>query len=147
MIISEIFKINIFCSSPISKIKVNKKEIDTMFPIQIFDQIVKEEIQVDFVNISVEEVLFSIENEKLAKVITIIEQLDYIPEIHPGCIKVTIEGAAEFFWVPPGNVTQVISALWKKGVQILQATDSHKTIFTPGDANFLFLGYLLNLYQ
>ncbi|PEY28810.1 hypothetical protein CN354_27920 [Bacillus cereus] len=81
---SEIFKTNIFCSSPISQIKVKKKEIDTMFLIPIFDQIVKEEIKVDFVHISVEEVLFSVEQETLAKVITIIEQLDYIPEINPG---------------------------------------------------------------
>jgi len=128
MIMSEIFKTNIFCSSPINQIKVKKKEIDTMFPMPIFDQIVKEKIKVDFVHISVEEVLFSVENEKLAKAITIIEQLDYIPEISPGCIKVTIEGAAEFSGVP-GIVAQVSSALWKKGVQILQAADSYKTIW------------------
>ncbi|MFD3450227.1 ACT domain-containing protein [Microbacteriaceae bacterium 4G12] len=125
---SEMFKTNIFCGSPINQIKVKKKEIDTMFPISIFDQIVTEKIQIDFVQISVEEVLFSVENEKLAKAITIIEQLDYIPEIHPECIKVTIEGTAEFSGVP-GIVSQVSSALWKKGVQILQAADSHKTIW------------------
>ncbi|KEK22129.1 ACT domain-containing protein [Bacillus gaemokensis] len=99
-----------------------------MFPISIFDQIVKEKIKVDFVHISVEEVLFSVGNEKLAKAITIIEQLDYIPKINPGCIKATIEGIAEFSGVP-GIVTQVSSALWEKGVQILQAADSHKTIW------------------
>ncbi|MEH6851596.1 MULTISPECIES: ACT domain-containing protein [Bacillus] len=125
---NEMFKTNIFCSSPLNQIKVKKKEIDTMFPMPIFDQIVKEKIKVDFVHISVEEVLFSVENEKLAKAITIIEQLDYIPEISPGCIKVTIEGAAEFSGVP-GIVSQVSSALWKKGVQILQAADSYKTIW------------------
>jgi len=35
----------------------------------------KEKIKIDFVHISVEEVLFSVGNEKLAKAITIIEQL------------------------------------------------------------------------
>ncbi|PEY28809.1 hypothetical protein CN354_27915 [Bacillus cereus] len=43
-------------------------------------------------------------------------------------MQVTIEGTAEFSGVP-GIVSQVSSTLWKKGVQILQAADSHKTIW------------------
>ncbi|MTI82832.1 MAG: aspartate kinase [Firmicutes bacterium] len=84
-------------------------------------------ISVDFVNILPEKVLFTVKDEAVNKTVKVLENTEFKPEMVHGCAKVACVGAA--MTGVPGVIADIVEALAKEDIQILQCNDSHTTVW------------------
>ena len=86
-----------------------------------------EKISVDFINISLNQIVYTVTEEMTNKAIAILHQLGHDPVIERDCAKVSVVGAG--MAGVPGVTSKIVGALSENGIRILQSADSHTTIW------------------
>lgn len=84
-------------------------------------------ISIDFINVLPEVVLFTVKDELADKTAKVLENTGFSPEVVQGCAKVSCVGAA--MTGVPGVIADIVEALTKEDIQILQCNDSHTTVW------------------
>ncbi|WP_088105143.1 aspartate kinase [Halalkalibacter urbisdiaboli] len=111
----------------ITQIKVYAK--DGQFDLQekVFKSMATAGISVDFINMNPHGVVYTVADEVADKAISILTSMGYSPEVQRHCAKVSTIGAG--MAGVPGVTAQIVGALAKNNIQILQSADSHTTIW------------------
>lgn len=84
-------------------------------------------ISLDFINISTNEIVFTVPERKREHVLTLLKEASYEAETTENCAKVSIVGAG--IAGVPGVTAKIVSALSAKNIAILQSADSHTTVW------------------
>ncbi|MFC4320127.1 aspartate kinase [Litchfieldia salsa] len=113
--------------SNVSQIKVQAKKGQYNVQTEVFKAMAKEQISVDFFNITPTSVVYTVAGDKTDKAINVLEALGYQPTVTRECAKVSTVGAG--MNGVPGVTAKIVSALSKEGIGILQSADSHTTIW------------------
>jgi len=113
--------------SNISQIRVNAKKDQYDFQTEIFKAMANESISVDFINISPNGVVYTVNDEMTDLAIAALAKIDYEAKVVRNCAKVSVVGAG--IAGVPGVTAKIVNALSEKGITILQAADSHTTIW------------------
>lgn len=111
----------------IAQVKIARKTNRHYSMTEIFKTLAANGISIDFINITPNEIAFTMPNEILPFAKNLFEKLHIQSEINECCAKVAAVGAGMNGL--PGVAAKVVSALAKKDVQILQAADSNTTIW------------------
>ncbi|WLD95206.1 aspartate kinase [Alkalihalobacillus sp. AL-G] len=111
----------------ITQLKVNAKDGDYDFQSNIFKAMAKQQISVDFINISPKGVVYTINADLTDIAVSTLKAIGYEPELHHRCAKVSAVGAG--IAGTPGVTAKIVEALAKEGIHILQSADSHTTIW------------------
>lgn len=111
----------------ITQIKVFAKEGQYDLQAEVFKGMANENISVDFINISPNQVVYTVTAEMTDKAISVLQKLGHNPVIERDCAKVSVVGAG--MAGVPGVTSKIVSALSEKGIRILQSADSHTTIW------------------
>lgn len=98
----------------------------------IFELMAANDVSVDFINITKTTVTYTVPTAVIVKVTSLLEAKGFSLEITEDCAKVSAVGAG--MTGIPGVVAKIVAALEQKNVQILQAADSHTTIWVLIDA-------------
>jgi len=115
-------------TTSITQIKIRTKEaITSSMQSNVFKAMAEAGISVDFINISPMGVVYTVPDQLAEKAVQILKTLGYSPEITKGCAKVSVVGAG--IQGVPGVASEIVRALTQKDIQILQAADSHTTIW------------------
>src|SRR5699024_9850892 len=93
----------------------------------VFEKMAHEEISVDLINIMMSNVIYTVYNNDLEKVITLIQEEELKFTVTEKCAKVSAVGAG--MAGIPGVASKITSALVNNKVEILQSADSHTTIW------------------
>lgn len=133
--------------SHISQIRVNAKKDQYDFQTEIFKAMAHESISVDFINISPNGVVYTVNDEMTDVAITALEKIGYEPKVIRDCAKVSVVGAG--IAGVPGVTAKIVNALSEKGISILQAADSHTTIWVlvKGDQLSLAVNALHDAFE
>lgn len=131
----------------ISQIRVNAKKDQYDFQTEIFKAMAHESISVDFINISPNGVVYTVNDEMTDVAITALEKIGYEPKVIRNCAKVSVVGAG--IAGVPGVTAKIVNALSEKGISILQAADSHTTIWVlvKGDQLSLAVNALHDAFE
>jgi aspartate kinase len=113
--------------SNITQIKVFAKKNQYDLQSEVFKAMANESISVDFINISPNQVIYTVTEEMAKKAISILHSLGYEPSIEYDCAKVSVVGAG--MAGVPGVTSKIVGALSENGIRILQSADSHTTIW------------------
>lgn len=113
--------------SNLTQIKVFAKKDQYDLQAEVFKAMANEKISVDFINISPNQVVYTVTEEMADKAILILRSLGHEPAIERDCAKVSVVGAG--MAGVPGVTSKIVSALSEKGIRILQSADSHTTIW------------------
>ncbi len=111
----------------LTQIKVFSKDGNYDVQSEVFKAMAKEKISVDFINISLLGVMYTINKKDTDRAISVLEELGYEPNVTRECAQVSTVGAG--IVGVPGITSKIVTALLEKGVQILQSADSHTTIW------------------
>mgnify|MGYP001339119026 CR=1 FL=1 len=113
--------------SNVTQIKVFAKKNQYDLQVQVFKAMANEQISVDFINISPNDVVYTVSNQMADKAEEILRSLGYDPIIERDCAKVSVVGAG--ITGVPGVASKIVTALSEQGVRILQSADSYTTIW------------------
>ena len=113
--------------SNITQIKVFAKKNQYDLQSEVFKAMANESISVDFINISPNQVIYTVTEEMTKTAISILHSLGYEPTIERDCAKVSVVGAG--MEGVPGVTSKIVRALSENGIRILQSADSHTTIW------------------
>lgn len=113
--------------SRISQIKVKAKKNQYNVQTEVFKAMANAQISVDFINISPNGVVYTVSDEMTERAIAILKRIGYDPVVERNCAKVSVVGAG--MAGVPGVNAKIVTALSEKGITILQAADSHTTIW------------------
>lgn len=86
-----------------------------------------EQISVDFINISPNDVVYTVSDDMADKAKATLELLGYEPYLEKHCAKVSVVGAG--ITGVPGVASKIVTALSNQGIRILQSADSYTTIW------------------
>lgn len=111
----------------ITQIKVFAKKGQYDLQAEVFKGMANENISVDFINISLNQVVYTVTAEMTEKAISVLHDLGHDPVIERDCAKVSVVGAG--MTGVPGVTSKIVGALSEKGIRILQSADSHTTIW------------------
>lgn len=111
----------------IAQIKLSIKENQHNTQLQVFKTMAENQINVDFINSSQEDVTFTVNQIALEEAIKVLKLQGYNPVIREKCAKVSIVGAG--MAGVPGIMAYIIESLAAINVEILQSVDSHTTIW------------------
>ncbi len=84
-------------------------------------------ISIDFINVLSNVVLFTVKDEMAEKTAKVLENTGFKPEVITGCAKVSAVGAG--MSGVPGVIADIVEALTKDDIQVLQCNDSHTTVW------------------
>ncbi len=107
-------------------VTANYPEVDDA-PLRIFKAMALAGISVDFINVYLEAVVYTVKDDVSKKAIEILENMGFAVEAVPGCAKVSAVGAG--MAGVPGVMASIVEALTEEQVKILQTSDSHSTIW------------------
>lgn len=113
--------------SNVSQIKVYAKKDQYNLEVEVFKAMANEQISVDFINISPNNVVYTVSDHVAEKARKILQSLGYEPEIEKNCAKVSVVGAG--ITGVPGVAAKIVTALSEQGIRILQSADSYTTIW------------------
>jgi aspartate kinase len=113
--------------SNITQIKVFAKKNQYDLQSEIFKAMANEGISVDFINISPNQIIYTVTEVMADRAISVLHRLGYEPSIERDCAKVSIVGAG--MEGVPGVTSKIVGALSENGIRILQSADSHTTIW------------------
>ena len=113
--------------SNITQIKVFAKKNQYDLQSEVFKAMANESISVDFINISPNQVIYTVTEEMADRAISVLHSLGYEPSIERDCAKVSVVGAG--MEGVPGVTSKIVGALSENGIRILQSADSHTTIW------------------
>ncbi|MTV50483.1 aspartate kinase [Heliobacillus mobilis] len=116
-------------TAPITQIKIDISPWPDPRAIsqQVFLAMADAGISVDFINVSPKVVIFTVPDEVTAKATRVLEEQGLCPEVHQECAKVAVVGVN--MTGVPGVMAQIVVALNRENVQILQSADSYTTIW------------------
>lgn len=111
----------------IAQVKISKKNNPSYSLTAIFKALAENGISIDFINISPHQTAFTLPNSLLESAQALFKRLNIHADILKNCAKVSAVGAGMNGM--PGIAAKIVTALAKKDIQILQAADSHTTIW------------------
>lgn len=114
-------------TSGLVQIKITNENEHLDFPLAIFDAMSQHEISVDFINVSTNEVVYTVFEKDIEKAQHALHTLGFSPSIEHDFAKVSLVGAN--IAGVPGVMTQIIRALSQHEIPIFQSADSHTTIW------------------
>ncbi|RKQ84249.1 aspartate kinase [Brockia lithotrophica] len=117
----------------VTQIKVVRETVDPELQLVVFRAMAEHGISVDFINVSPNSVAYTVRDEEGERVAEILRGLGFEPIVTPGCAKVSVVGAG--MAGRPGVMSRIVEALVGHDIPILQAADSHTTIWVlvPGE--------------
>ncbi|MEG6615700.1 aspartate kinase [Peptococcaceae bacterium 1198_IL3148] len=95
--------------------------------LKVFKGMALADISVDFWNVNPQYIAFTVKDTVADKAKQILENMGIFPELNSGCAKVAAVGAG--MTGVPGVMANVVASLTAAGVEILQSSDSHTTIW------------------
>lgn len=113
--------------SNVTQIKVYAKKDQYNLQAEVFKTMANEKISVDFINISLNGVVYTVSEEMTDRAIEVLKQLGHEPVVERHCAKVSVVGAG--IAGVPGVTSKIVTALSDQGIRILQSADSHTTIW------------------
>ncbi|KRG09632.1 aspartate kinase [Lederbergia galactosidilytica] len=111
----------------VSQIKVKASKGEYNLQSDVFKAMANEGISIDFINISPNNVIYTVPSTVLQKAVTALGQIGYTPTVERNCAKVSVVGAG--ITGVPGVTAKIVAALSDKEIKILQSADSHTTIW------------------
>ncbi len=111
----------------VSQIKVNANKGEYNLQADVFKAMANEGISIDFINISPNNVIYTVPSTVLGKAVSALEKIGYTPSVESNCAKVSVVGAG--ITGVPGVTAKIVAALSDKEIRILQSADSHTTIW------------------
>ncbi len=109
--------------SNVTQVSVNGNQRDGG---RIFRSLAEVGISVDLINVSPDEVVFTVADESRKRAARVLGDLGYEASFRDGCAKVTVVGAG--MKGIPGVMARIVGALNGVGIDILQTCDSHLSI-------------------
>ncbi|WNF35398.1 aspartate kinase [Bacillaceae bacterium IKA-2] len=113
--------------SNVSQIKVLAKDGDYKLQSQVFKAMANAGISVDFININLMGVVYTVIDENTDRAIAVLQELGYDPIVTRNCAKVSAIGAG--MAGVPGVTAKIVGSLVDENISILQSADSHTTIW------------------
>ena len=113
--------------SGVTQIKVYAKEGQYDLQSRVFKAMAREGISVDFINISLTGVVYTVMEEMTERAVATLNEMGYEPEIIENCAKVSAVGAG--MSGVPGVTAKIVESLANENIDILQSADSHTTIW------------------
>ncbi len=113
--------------SNVTQIKVLAKEGDYNLQAQVFKAMANEGISVDFININLMGVVYTVSDENTSKAVELLQEMGYEPIVTRNCAKVSAIGAG--MTGVPGVTAKIVGGLAEENISILQSADSHTTIW------------------
>lgn len=113
--------------SNVSQIKVLAKDGDFKLQSQVFKAMANAGISVDFININLIGVVYTVIDENTDRAIVKLQELGYDPIVTRNCAKVSAIGAG--MAGVPGVTAKIVDSLVEENISILQSADSHTTIW------------------
>ncbi|WP_338452100.1 aspartate kinase [Niallia oryzisoli] len=113
--------------SGVTQLKVFAKKDQYDLQAEVFKAMANEKISVDFINISPNQVVYTVTEEMTDKAISVLHSLGHEPAVERDCAKVSVVGAG--MAGVPGVTSKIVGALSENGIRILQSADSHTTIW------------------
>lgn len=112
----------------VTQLKILVKDINVEHPaLRVFRALALADISIDFINVSPELIIFTVKDEVANKAVAVLENLGITPQVRSNCAKVSTVGAG--ITGVPGVMARIVQALTEEGVEILQSSDSHTTIW------------------
>lgn len=111
----------------ITQIKVFAKDGQYDTQLLVFKAMANHGISVDFINVNPRGVAYTVHDQMSEKATDILTAMDYEPIVMSHCAKVSVIGAG--IAGVPGVMAQIVEALTREDIQILQSADSHTTIW------------------
>src|SRR5690606_28562694 len=108
----------------VTQINVEAKQGQMNMQEEVFRAMANEQISVDFINISPNNVVYTVKDQLAEKAEKILLDKGYNPVLERNCAKVSDVGAGI-----PGVASKIVSALSEQGIRILQSADSYTTIW------------------
>ncbi len=93
----------------------------------VFAAMAEHGISVDFISVGPSRVQYTVADSDAKLTVRVLSQLGQNPSVLPGCAKIAAVGAG--IAGVPGIMAQIVDALEKEGIEILQSADSHTTIW------------------
>ncbi|MEG6521721.1 aspartate kinase [Desulfotomaculum sp. 1211_IL3151] len=120
--------------SGVTQLKIDLKNVMVEEPtLRIFRSLALADISIDFINVSPELIMLTVKDEVAKKALDVLENLGIQPMVKPNCAKVATVGAG--MTGVPGVMASIVQALTEEGVDILQSSDSHTTIWVLVEKN------------
>ena len=113
--------------SNVSQIKVIAKEGQYNLQSQVFKAMANEGISVDFININLMGVVYTVMDKNTDRAIELLREMGYEPIVTRNCAKVSAIGAG--MTGVPGVTAKIVGSLAEENISILQSADSHTTIW------------------
>lgn len=115
--------------SNVVQIKITLSNVSDGLKLQrrIFNSLALAGISIDFINVYPQYVVFTVKFNVADKAVQVLENAGFTPEVRPGCAKVSAVGAG--MTGVPGVMARIVEALTAEDIEILQANDSHTTIW------------------
>ncbi|OIJ09957.1 aspartate kinase [Anaerobacillus arseniciselenatis] len=113
--------------SNVSQIKVIAKEGQYNLQSQVFKAMANEGISVDFININLMGVVYTVMDENTDRAVELLREMGYEPMVTRNCAKVSAIGAG--MTGVPGVTAKIVGSLAEENISILQSADSHTTIW------------------
>jgi len=111
----------------ITQIRVQAKKDQYNIQTEVFKAMANASISVDFINISPNGVVYTVNEDMSQKAESVLIEMGYEPTVIHNCAKVSVVGAG--IAGVPGVTAKIVTALSARGISILQAADSHTTIW------------------
>lgn len=96
-------------------------------PLHVFNTMAKNYISVDFINVTPNEILYTVSDKETERASYLLKELGVEPEIRTSCAKIAAVGAG--IHGVPGVMAKILEALSEQKIEILQSADSHTTIW------------------
>ncbi|PYI50426.1 aspartate kinase [Paenibacillus flagellatus] len=113
--------------APVTQIKVAAQEGQYDLSLNVFKTMAQHQISVDFINVNVSGVTYTVFAHESERAIRVLNRLGYEPETTEGCAKVSVIGGG--MNGVPGIMAHIVEALTKNDIPILQSADSNATIW------------------
>ncbi|MHB1628571.1 MAG: aspartate kinase [Bacilli bacterium] len=114
-------------SSQLTQIRVRPSGEKRGFQTQVFQAMARIGISVDFFNVTLEEVVYTVPAAEAKRAVSTLENLDFVVDAVPDVAKIAAVGAG--IHGVPGVMARIVEALSDTGVEILQSADSNTTIW------------------
>lgn len=106
-------------------VKIDNQDIEKQA--LVFEKMAEADISVDFINVSLSNVIYTVSNDDLEEAIRLLKEEGLELTVTENCAKVSAVGAG--MAGIPGVASKITSALVNNKVEILQSADSHTTIW------------------
>lgn len=93
----------------------------------LFLKLAEENISIDFINVSLEQTIFTVPDSVADRTLRIIEEFEAQASLRRNCAKVAAVGAG--MTGVPGVMARIVRALTRENIKILQSADSYTTIW------------------